>query len=1344
MADLFGDGRQVYYTHDTIGNHFATRLNPDGTLQNLTWSGGQQVGNGGWAMADLFGDGWQVYYTHNTSGQHFATRFSSLKPDLLTSITNPIGGQITVTYKPLTDNTVYAKDTVAPYIAVYPVMDLQAPCYVVATHTVNDGLGNNYAFTYNYGGAKEHLLGRGRLGFRWMYVQDSTTGVQNTTFFRQDFPFIGVVSSSETDDSTGVMWAQVVNTWSSRNNHTPVTNVYFVFLSRVDNYEYDGQLTARQIAQTFDYDTYGNPIQTYSLGDVAVIGDERTEQTDWVIDTTNWIHRPKRIALIAADGVTVLREKWLSYDGLAWGLLGTRGLLTKEESRRFSNGGLGDARNPVVTYGYDAYGNRTQTMDPRGCPTTTTFDTTYQTFPATVTTCLNHQTTLLHDPNFGVITSQTDPNNQTTTYNYDTFGRLTKVTGPLDTASANGTVSYLYLNWGTPSSQHIEIRRTTQHGTANYIWTEDYFDGLGRAYKIRSQGPGTQVIRSDALFGSRGLVTSKSAPYFEVGETAVTTTFTYDPLGRQTRVDFPDGTFATTSYNRGVIRLTDENGHVKRRSLDAYGRLIQVDEVNGLETYVTTYQYNAAGDLLVVTNQALHQTQMGYDLLGRKTSMSDPNMGSWSYDYDLGGNLLTQRDAKNQTLTFTYDLQSRLTTKTYPDLRQITWTYDEPMVPNSKGRLTRVTDLAATTSFTYDALGRATQTQRVIDSLLYTMTQTYDALNRITSETFPDTEMVTYNYDAPWLSNVPGYINSITYNARGQKTQVQYANLVATTWTYNPQNFRVTNRLTSGTAAGTIQNLTYGYDNVGNITSITDPVFTATRTFQYDALNRLTQAIIGTGLPAVTQDYSYDAIGNILNKAGIVYTYGDPTRPSAVTSTSDGRTYTYDANGNMLTAGGKTYAWDYDNRLNSVSNAPNSATMSYDYTGIRVKKISNLGTTLYPFSGYETTGGVVTKYIRIGIEIFASKKGNNKLFYHNDHLGGINVTTDINGLMAQLVEYDPWGKISREEGIGDSIRRFTGKQLDAESGLLYYGGRYYDPELGRFISPDPFVARPDDPQNLNRYSYVENNPVNYIDPSGYASFWKKIGRFFKNLFRHPGRLFASIFVGVVTGFIAGPAVLGLASSSWALGAIGAAAAGATSAGLNGGNPLLGALWGGALGFIGGGGLSSSGFLGAVEGAEGGGLSLGDIASGAALFAGAFAGEGRSGVRTPLTRNNLLQLASGPRSTGDFFRTGDEETIPAGMNPNVRRAPAGGGSQQHETSGALNTDKAKEFLRDLGRVGEQMSRGQVCSTVVAGVCAGATLGVLGLTKNPSAAAATFFTCEVTGSLACTQVMQPPRR
>jgi RHS repeat-associated protein len=309
-----------------------------------------------------------------------------------------------------------------------------------------------------------------------------------------------------------------------------------------------------------------------------------------------------------------------------------------------------------------------------------------------------------------------------------------------------------------------------------------------------------------------------------------------------------------------------------------------------------------------------------------------------------------------------------------------------------------------------------------------------------------------------------------------------------------PSDFRVFNRTTSANQ----QNLTYGYDPVGNLLSIADTLFTASRTFSYDALNRLTNAsgTFGTNQSQQNCTYVYSPIGNIDNKCGVNFTYATPSglRPSAVTSTDgpNGKTYTYDANGNMLTRGTQTLTWDIDNRVTSVSILGGGITsMQYDYTGMRVKKDAPTGVTLFPFKGYEIApDGTITKFIRIGTETFASKKrtsggATTQFFYHNDHLGGVNVITDINGAEAQRNEYDPWGAVSKSIGNIDQTHRFTGQELDPESGLYYYSGRYYDQEISRFISPDPYIQAPDDPQNLNRYSYVLNNPQGYVDPTGY-------------------------------------------------------------------------------------------------------------------------------------------------------------------------------------------------------------------------------------------------------------------
>jgi len=721
---------------------------------------------------------------------------------------------------------------------------------------------------------------------------------------------------------------------------------------------------------------------------------------------------------------------------------------------------------------------------------------------------------MVYDARFGVMTSQTDANGQTTTSAYDSFGRLTKVTGPLDGASTYGAMSQFYMDWGNPSLQRVVTYRTEQYGTANYIWTEEYFDGLGRGDVTRKEGPGGQIISTERTIDSRGLVTAATAPHFTT-ETPVTTTYQYDVLGRETRVNHPDGTFSMGTYTPGLVTLTDPKGKIKRQYLDAYDQLRQVDEINGVETYVTTYAYDTARSLTTVVNHLGHTTRMAFDMLGRKVAMCDPNMGTasgvsscttasvgaWAYTYSTAGDLLTEKDAKNQTLTFIYDSLGRPLTKKQGSTTLITWTYDDPAVLYSKGKLTQVVDQATTTKFTYDQVGRTTQEQRLQLGVWYSVVQQYDALDRIASVTFPDNETVNYSYnEAGWLGTVPGYLNGITYNARGQKTTLTYANNLTTTWTYDPNNFRPTNRVTSNNQ----QNLTYGYDNNGNITSITDSLFTGSRTFTYDDLNRLVTAsgTFGANQSQANCTYVYNAIGDITNKCGTVFTYGDAMHPSAVTfNPATGRNYTYDANGNMLTRGNQTLTWDIDNRVSQISISGGGTTfMEYDYTGMRVKKNAPTGITLFPFPGYEIDpSGVVTKYIRIGVETFAAKKGNNKLFYHNDHLGSVNVITDINGSQGQLNEYDPWGGVAKTVGIADPTHRFNGKELDPESGLYYYGGRYYDPEISRFISPDPFVQTIENPQNLNRYAYVLNNPQNYIDPSGYF-FWF-IPKFWKAFFR---------------------------------------------------------------------------------------------------------------------------------------------------------------------------------------------------------------------------------------------------
>ena len=187
---------------------------------------------------------------------------------------------------------------------------------------------------------------------------------------------------------------------------------------------------------------------------------------------------------------------------------------------------------------------------------------------------------------------------------------------------------------------------------------------------------------------------------------------------------------------------------------------------------------------------------------------------------------------------------------------------------------------------------------------------------------------------------------------------------VTTTFDYFDQavpgqriNFRLKNRSSTGLNPGSLnlQNLDYTYDPVGNMTSITDHLFTATRDLlRYDDLNRLVEASGTYGDNQGPKDcsYDYDAIGNIQNKCGVAYSYTNLNHPSFVTSTSDGNTYAPDLNGNTFTGNGRTFSWTADNRAASINNASGTTAMDYDYAGARLKKFGPLGLTVYPFPSW--------------------------------------------------------------------------------------------------------------------------------------------------------------------------------------------------------------------------------------------------------------------------------------------------------------------------------------------------------------------------------------------------------
>lgn len=650
--------------------------------------------------------------------------------------------------------------------------------------------------------------------------------------------------------------------------------VYFPFLANTQTYT-NGKYSYVYYA----YDAYGNVTEQRYTGDSNVDGDEKTISTDYANNTTDYlVGYPVHKKISDANGATA-SESWFTYDqGGTCTQTPCVGLLTKTENW------LASGNNPITTAVYDAYGNITDQYDARwnasggaqGNHVKRTYDAILHQFPQTVTQgagSLALSQTYTYDPTSGQVATQTDANGQTTSYQYDGFGRLVQVVNPADSA-ALPTLTYQYaINAAPPHSVTTNARITS--GAASTLTTYAFFDGLGRARETKAQGTaGTQMVTGISAFDARGLVAKSYLPYTVsfspsyVPEdlTKPHTTTEYDGLGRVTRVINPDATTIQKSYVGWSETDTDANGHVKDYVKDAYGRILNVVEHNQGQTYTTLYAYNALDNLTQITNSLGKNTVLTYDSLGRKTGINDPQMGAWTYQYDANGNLMTQVDAKRQIIRLTYDAIGRVLSKSYPDGTGITYAYDAGSF--ARGKLTHVGDLSGSQDFVYDRLGRQVQKRRTLNGTAYVTQTAYDDLGRETLVTYPNGKAVQNIYDGGFLVSARDAQTGTAYatlaydsNAVGKVKSVTYGNGAVSAYAYKPNTFDLLN-LKSVTSSGQLlQNMTYAYDNAGNIKSIADGRTNTVQTFQYDDLDRLQQALGSYG----NKTYVYDNVGNLLS-----------------------------------------------------------------------------------------------------------------------------------------------------------------------------------------------------------------------------------------------------------------------------------------------------------------------------------------------------------------------------------------------------------------------------------------------------------------------------------------------
>jgi len=303
------------------------------------------------------------------------------------------------------------------------------------------------------------------------------------------------------------------------------------------------------------------------------------------------------------------------------------------------------------------------------------------------------------------------------------------------------------------------------------------------------------------------------------------------------------------------------------------------------------------------------------------------------------------------------------------------------------------------------------------------------------------------------------------------------------------------------------------YAGNGDVPSATDSA-NQNRTYAYDTFNRLSQATNTSTSPNQIYQYQYDRFDNRWQQN---YTQGQGAGwPVSLSFNANNQIstsgYRYDAAGNVLMDNLNCYTYDGENRISSVaavtppgSGGCGAVTMSYVYgpDGKRVARVQNgaiVKQDYYDAAGHEIaetngSGALQRAEIYAGARHLATWSGNATYFNHADWLGTERVRSNSSGTVCETITSLPFGDGMATSGnCGDpSPDHFTGKERDTESGLDMFGARYYASTVGRFMTPD-WAAKPitvpyanfGNPQSLNLYSYVQNNPTTTADPDGHC------------------------------------------------------------------------------------------------------------------------------------------------------------------------------------------------------------------------------------------------------------------
>ena len=702
---------------------------------------------------------------------------------------------------------------------------------------------------------------------------------------------------------------------------------------------YDGNSSHKDIAEEYYYDNYGNLIQKISLGEVLGTydgssyvdtgSDKFTENILYATSISGYVVGLPSIDTVLDQNAKKVRESKFYYDNWSFGLV-DKGNQTKQESWKSGTTYV----NSQKTYNF--LGLVTASTNENGKITHYIYDS-YNLYPKIITDPLGHFTQYSYDYSTGKPNQTIDQNGYIYQTVFDGFGRILQEKIPDIISSYPLIVKTQYVYTDTLSGDIV--KRTDYLNTDIGVDTYQYFDGFSNLIQERKEAEIANNFNvRDLVYNNIGLLQKESLKYVSTGSAKTSPTslgylynnYTYDVSNRVVITTNSLGS-TKTIYDDWMTSEIGPTGKAKNYYKDAYGNLVKVEEKNGGNTYTTNYEWNGNKSLTKIADALLNVRNFTYDGLGKRLTaedlhtLNDTNYGIWTYVYDDAGNMTRSVSPNGEVVNYAYDDLGRKASENYTGTAgvEIAYTYD---CTDYVGKLCNVVKAGANTSYTYNSNSLIATEKKVLGGITYVTSYAYDWQGDIVNITYPDNSEVKYIFNSAGLlekiqrkesgGTFSDVVSNFDYSPMGQVTTQVDQNGVTNSNIYDDGKLYELIRKTTQNSLGLkLQDQKYVYDNVGNITSISNSSNTnlaKIANYTYDDLSRLTIAAI-TNTPNnqnYTETYSYDAIGNILKKSSQdIYMYGDSqgssyANPHAVTNISNSGDYsfdlTYDKNGNLV------------------------------------------------------------------------------------------------------------------------------------------------------------------------------------------------------------------------------------------------------------------------------------------------------------------------------------------------------------------------------------------------------------------------------------------------------------